>query len=126
MTQARQDFSLLSNKFFKSIEANVNEKKKKWTNATVKDKENKERQVQSSGVQPNQRCYKRRINAKLFRKKFVVASQQPSKLWISLGKMFKKWSFQEYAQDSMKVSNGPYKTAYLRKQLAKQFHDYYL
>ncbi|PWA86282.1 hypothetical protein CTI12_AA143770 [Artemisia annua] len=102
MTQARQDFSLLSNKFFKSIEAVVKEKKNKWTNVAVKHKENKERQVQSSGVQPNQRCYKRRINAKLFWKKFVVASQKPSKLWISLGKIFEKWSFQEYPQESMK------------------------
>ena len=126
ITQGRQDLSLLYDKFDKAIEATVKEKKNKLLQAAEKEKENKRLQVQSSRLQPNQHCYKRRIKAKLFWKKFVVASQQTCKLWISLGKIFERWSFQEYPQVSMKVSSGPYKTAYLLKELAKQFHDYYL
>nr|GFA07883.1 hypothetical protein [Tanacetum cinerariifolium] len=69
------------------IEAAEKEKMSKLIQAVVKEKKNWERQ--------RNRCYKRRMDAKLFWKKFVVASQPTKKLWISLGKRFKRLSFQE-------------------------------
>nr|GEW05930.1 tRNA-dihydrouridine(16/17) synthase [NAD(P)(+)]-like [Tanacetum cinerariifolium] len=84
-TQVRQEFSLQSDKVFKSVKAAEKEKKSKLIQAAVKEKKNRERQAHSYGLQQN-RCYKRRMDAKLFWKKFVVASQPTKKLWISLGK----------------------------------------
>ncbi|GKG29915.1 hypothetical protein Tco_0419813, partial [Tanacetum coccineum] len=54
ITQARQDLSLLSDKFLKSIETTVKEKKNILKEATIKEMVNKERQVQSSRLRPNQ------------------------------------------------------------------------
>ncbi|GJS37538.1 hypothetical protein Tco_0535920 [Tanacetum coccineum] len=85
VTQMHQEFSLWSDKLFKSVEAAEKEKKSKLIQATVKEKKNQENQVHSYGLQQN-RCYKRRMEAKLFWKKFVVASQPTKKLWISLDK----------------------------------------
>nr|GFB53741.1 hypothetical protein [Tanacetum cinerariifolium] len=98
-TQVRQEFSL---KVFKSEK----EKKSKLIQAAVKEKKNRERQDHSYGLQQN-RCYKRRMDAKLFWKKFVVASQPTKKLWISLGKRFERLSFQEQPH-SNRVPRGPW------------------
>ncbi|GJX32137.1 hypothetical protein Tco_0241992 [Tanacetum coccineum] len=65
-----------------------------------------------------------RMEAKLFWKKFVVASQPTKKLWISLGKRFERLSFQEQTY-SKGVPREPCMTAYLLEELAKQHHDYY-
>nr|GEV96091.1 hypothetical protein [Tanacetum cinerariifolium] len=77
-TQVHQEFSLQSDKVFKSVEAAKKKKKNKLIHAAVKEKKNRERQ--------QNQCYKRRMDAKLFWKKFAVASQPTKKLWISLGK----------------------------------------
>ncbi|GKD03635.1 hypothetical protein Tco_1178609 [Tanacetum coccineum] len=124
VTQMHQEFSLWSDKLFKSVEAAEKEKKSKLIQATVKEKKNQEQQVHSYGLQQN-RCYKRRMEAKLFWKKFVVASQPTKKLWISLGKRFERLSFQEQTY-SKRVPRGPCMTAYLLEELPKQHHDYYL
>ncbi|GKB86922.1 hypothetical protein Tco_0959194 [Tanacetum coccineum] len=123
VTQMHQEFSLWSDKLFKSVEVAEKEKKSKLIQATVKEKKNQEQQVHSYGLQQN-RCYKRRMEAKLFWKKFVVASQPTKKLWISLGKRFERLSFQEQTY-SKGVSRGPCMTPYLLEELAKQHHDYY-
>ncbi|GKB30065.1 hypothetical protein Tco_0869466 [Tanacetum coccineum] len=60
VTQMHQEFSLWSDKLFKSVEAAEKEKKSKLIQATVKEKKNQEQQVHSYGLQQN-RCYKRRI-----------------------------------------------------------------
>ncbi|GJT63986.1 hypothetical protein Tco_1015466 [Tanacetum coccineum] len=146
--QARQDFTLASEKFhrsikaaikeeinqegqvdflgvqlnqrspnrkvFKSVEAAEKEKKSKLIQAAVKEKKNRERQAHSYGLQQN-RCYKR-MDAKLFWKKFVVASQPTKKLRISLGKRFERLSFQEQPY-SKRVPRGPCKTAYLHEEI---------
>ncbi|GJV29083.1 hypothetical protein Tco_1385531 [Tanacetum coccineum] len=121
-TQVRQEFSLRSDKVFKSVEAAEKEKKSKLIQAAVKEKKNRERQAHSYGLQQN-RCYKRRMDAKLFWKKFVVASQPTKKLRISLGKRFERLSFQEQPY-SKRVPRGPCKTAYLHEEIVRNFHDY--
>nr|GEX68684.1 uncharacterized protein [Tanacetum cinerariifolium] len=65
VAQMHQEFSLWSDKFFKSVEAAEKEKKSKLIQATVKEKKNQELQVHSSGVQRDQRYHKRR-RARLF------------------------------------------------------------
>ncbi|GJV58677.1 retrovirus-related pol polyprotein from transposon TNT 1-94 [Tanacetum coccineum] len=119
-TQMHQAFSLWSDKLFKSVEAAEKEKKSKLIQAAVKEKKNQERQVHSYGLQQN-RCYKRRMEAKLFWKKFVVASQPTKKLWISLERL----SFQEQPC-SKRVPRGPGKTAYLHEEIVRNFQDYYM
>ncbi|GKD06304.1 hypothetical protein Tco_1181278 [Tanacetum coccineum] len=122
-TQVRQEFSLRSDKVFKSVEAAEKEKKSKLIQAAVKEKKNRERQAHSYGLQQN-RCYKRRMDAKLFWKKFVVASQTTKKLRISLGKRFERLNFQEQSY-SKRVPRGPCKTAYLHEEIVRNFHDYF-
>nr|GEV22948.1 reverse transcriptase domain-containing protein [Tanacetum cinerariifolium] len=67
ITQARQEISLLSDKFYTSIEAAViNKKNQKW-------------QVHSFGVQPNQRGHKSRMKARLFWKKSIFNDESKDK-----------------------------------------------
>ncbi|GKB73282.1 retrotransposon protein, putative, ty1-copia subclass [Tanacetum coccineum] len=114
--------SLFSDKVFKSVKAAEKEKKSKLIQAAVKEKKNRERQALSYGLQQNP-CYKRRMDANLFWKKFVVASQPTKKPWISLGKRFERLSFQEQPY-SKRVLCGPCMTAYLHKEIVRNFHDY--
>ncbi|GJU01513.1 hypothetical protein Tco_1111851 [Tanacetum coccineum] len=114
-TQMHQAFSLWFDKLFKSVEATEKEKKSKLIQETVKEKKNQERQVHSYELLQIQ-CYKRIMEAKLFWKKFVVASQPTKKLWISLERL----SFQEHLY-SKRVPRGPSKTVNLHEEIVRNF-----
>ncbi|GKE12540.1 hypothetical protein Tco_1416091 [Tanacetum coccineum] len=70
LRQARQDFTLASEKFQRSIEA------------AIKEDINQEGHVDFLGVQLNQRIPNRKVKVRLFSNKFVVASVQTRKLGL--------------------------------------------
>ncbi|GJX46556.1 hypothetical protein Tco_0271746 [Tanacetum coccineum] len=86
LRRARQDFTLASEKFHRSIKA------------AIKEEINQEGHVDFLGVQLNQRISNRKVKARLFWNKFVVASVQirkPRKLDTSLGTGSKRFGSQE-------------------------------
>nr|GEY93871.1 hypothetical protein [Tanacetum cinerariifolium] len=102
--RARQDISLASKKFHKSIIA------------VIKEEMNKEGQIPSFGVQLNQRGHKSRMKARLFWKKFVVACvrpRKPRKLFTSLGNGFESLDSHEQLQVCIRILKRIYQDYYL-------------
>ncbi|GJY02845.1 retrotransposon gag domain, retroviral aspartyl protease [Tanacetum coccineum] len=79
-------------------------------------------------VQPKPQRHNRMVKAAQFWKKFVVSTSRTRKgVGGMLGEICgDSWDKQNtQVSISIRLSRGPYKTAYLQEELAKQYRDYY-
>nr|GEX27171.1 nucleotide-binding alpha-beta plait domain-containing protein [Tanacetum cinerariifolium] len=96
-------------------------------NGSKKEK-NKQPKVGPTRVEPKPRLYNRMVKATELWKKFVVST---SRTRIGIGGVLgeicgSSWDKQNtQVSISIRLSRGPYKTAYVLEELAKQHHGYY-
>ncbi|GJS25584.1 hypothetical protein Tco_0397216 [Tanacetum coccineum] len=93
-----------------------------------KKEKNKQPKVRPTRVQPKPQRHNRMVKAAQFWKKFVVSTSRTRKgVGGMLGEICgDSWDKQNtQVSISIRLSRGPYKTAYLQEELAKQYRDYY-
>ncbi|GJZ82027.1 hypothetical protein Tco_0647021 [Tanacetum coccineum] len=91
-------------------------------------KENKQPKVRPTRVQPKPQRHNKMVKAAHIWKKFVVLTNRTRKgVGGMMGEIYgNSWDKQNtQVSISIRLSRGPYMTAYLLEELAKQHHDYY-